>query len=94
MTFTAFGVLYQLLLPGLKQVIFKAGHPVSSSENHKMITAPNGPILLQVRLACALRYFAGGSVLYNIATTCGISHTSVHNSVNYVVEAVNQHYTP
>ena len=49
---------------------------------------PNGPITTSVRLACALRYFAGGSA-YDIMVVYGISHTEVFESVWYVVEAVN-----
>ena len=37
---------------------------------------PNGPIhhMSGFRLACAIHWFAGGS-LYDIMTTCGNSHT-------------------
>ena len=41
-----------------------------------------------MHLACALRYFAGGSP-YDIMATFGISHTDVMDSVWYVVHAVN-----
>ncbi|KAI2501607.1 DDE superfamily endonuclease [Fragilaria crotonensis] len=50
----------------------------------------NGQITPDVRLACALRWFAGGSA-YDIMTTYGISHTDTMNSVWYVVDAVNRH---
>lgn len=49
---------------------------------------PNGTIDTKVRLACAIRYFAGGSA-YDIMGKYGISHTEVLASVWYVVEAVN-----
>lgn len=52
--------------------------------------APNGPISPDVRLACALRWFAGGSV-YDIMSTYGIGHTDTLNSCWYVVDAVNRH---
>ncbi len=48
----------------------------------------NGPITTSVRLACAIRFFAGGS-LYDIMGKCGISHSEVMESVWYVVDAVN-----
>ena len=48
----------------------------------------NGPILPAVRLACALRYFAGGS-RYDIATSFGISISEVTESAWEVVDAVN-----
>ena len=40
---------------------------------------PNGPISADVRLACAIRWFTGGST-YGIMTTYGISHTDTINS--------------
>ena len=49
---------------------------------------PNGSIDSSVRLACALRYFAGGSP-YDLMGKYGISHTVVMESVWYVVQAVN-----
>jgi len=48
----------------------------------------NGHIQSSVRLACALRYFAGGSP-YDLMGKYGISHTVVMESVWYVVEAIN-----
>ena len=44
---------------------------------------PNGPISMSVRLACALRYFAGGSPL-DLMTTFQISFRSVLYSVWFV----------
>ncbi|KAL3770316.1 hypothetical protein ACHAWO_008541 [Cyclotella atomus] len=52
-------------------------------------TPPNGKIHTSVRLACALRYSAGGSP-YDIISTNGISHTEQFDSVWYVVDAVNK----
>ena len=43
---------------------------------------------MSVRLACALRVFAGGSV-YDLMSNYGISHTDVMDSVWHVVHAVN-----
>ncbi|KAL3772660.1 hypothetical protein ACHAW5_008610 [Stephanodiscus triporus] len=48
----------------------------------------NGRISTSVRLACALRIFAGGSV-YDLMSNYGISHTDVMDSVWHVVHAVN-----
>ena len=56
--------------------------------NHTMSRC-NGPILPSVRLACALRYFAGGSN-YDIATTFGIAPSEIFESVWEVVDAVNR----
>jgi hypothetical protein len=51
---------------------------------------PNGPISPDVRLACAIHWFAGGSP-YDIMTTYGIGHTDTINSCWYVVDAINRH---
>jgi hypothetical protein len=51
---------------------------------------PNGLISPDVRLACAIRWFAGGSA-YNLMTTYGIGHTDTINSCWYVVDAINRH---
>jgi hypothetical protein len=59
-------------------------------EKFNLPPVPNGIIDSSIRLACALRYFAGGST-YDLAPLYGISHTEVFNSVWYVVEAVNSH---
>jgi hypothetical protein len=50
---------------------------------------PNGTISTSVRLACALRNYAGGSV-YDIMSSYGISHTELFESVWYVVDAINK----
>ena len=58
--------------------------------NHTDPPTPNGKISSDVRLGCALRYFAGGSP-GDILSTYRISLTSVLLSVSWgVVEAVNQ----
>jgi hypothetical protein len=58
------------------------------SPNYKPPPVPNGLIATTVRLACAIRYFAGGSP-YDLMAKYGISHSEVLASVWYVVEAVN-----
>jgi hypothetical protein len=60
----------------------------ASGQSAPIYFVPNGPILPDVRLACAICWFAGGS-LYNIMTTYGIGHTDAMNSCWYVVDAVN-----
>ena len=52
--------------------------------------APNGRIHPTVRLACALRIFAGGEAI-DVACTYGISRTEVHDSVDYVRNSINSH---
>ena len=44
---------------------------------------------LTVRLACALRFFAGGEA-YDISVMFGVSHSSVFESIDIVVEAINK----
>ncbi len=48
----------------------------------------NGLVSTSVRLACALRYFTGGSP-YDIMAKYGLSHVSVYESIWAVVEAVD-----
>jgi hypothetical protein len=50
----------------------------------------NGPIYPAVRLACALRYFAGGSPL-DIMGLFSVGHTDVLDSVWFIVDAINTH---
>lgn len=82
MSYFTFKRLATLLRPG----IVLASGKKESSRNH----LHNGPILPEVRLACALRWFAGGSI-YDIMTTFGVSHTDAIDSCWYVVDAVNTH---
>ena len=49
---------------------------------------PNGRIANSIRVACAIRYFAGGAV-YDILTVFGISESSLYASISMVVDAVN-----
>ena len=51
---------------------------------------PNGPISPDVRLACAIRWFSGGSA-YDLMTTYGIGHSDTIRSYWYVVDAINSH---
>lgn len=51
---------------------------------------PNGPISPDVRLACALHWFAGGST-YNIMMTYSFGHTHTDNCYWYVVDSISKH---
>ena len=82
MKFSSFQRLATMLCP----YIIAASGKKQSSRNYLQ----NGRILPEVRLACALRWFAGGSV-YDIMTSYGMSHTDVLNSCWYVVDAINTH---
>jgi hypothetical protein len=82
MKFDTFNRLASMLSP---YIIASSGKK-QSSRNY----LHNGAILPQVCLACALRWFAGGSI-YDIMTTFGIGHTDAINSCWFVVDAVNRH---
>ena len=56
--------------------------------NYKPPPVRNGLVSTSVRLACALRYFVGGSP-YDIMAKYGLSHKSVYESIWAVIEAVN-----
>jgi DDE superfamily endonuclease len=63
---------------------------VLGGRNFKLPPVPNGRIDSSVRLACAIRYFAGGSP-YDLAPLYGIAHAEIFFSLWYVVEAINNH---
>jgi hypothetical protein len=67
--------------------------PYIIAVSHQKYTAPyvpNGRISPDVRLACAIHWFAGGSA-YGIMTTYGIGHSDTINSCWYVLDAINRH---
>lgn len=90
MSYEAFEALYRIILPGLKEFAEKHRISMSFEEKDSTYRPPNGPILPRVRLACAIRYFAGGSA-YDIALTYGISCSVVHESVSIVADVINHH---
>ena len=61
---------------------------LANRKNHRYV--PNGLITPSVRLACALRYFAGGSP-YDIMSSYCAGYPDVIHSVWYVVDAINAH---
>lgn len=83
MSYGIFLKLYDKLLPYLVKA---SGY----RDYEKAFYIHNGKIPLSVRLACAIRYFAGGSA-YDIVCKYGISHTDVYVSVWMVVDAINMH---
>jgi hypothetical protein len=64
----------------------KAGSATSRTKQVTMLHS----ITTSVRLACALRYFAGGSP-YDLMTTYQLGYTDTVNSIWYVFEAINAH---
>ena len=81
MKFSTFKRLANELRPYILQATGQKGG--DTSRRH----VPNGRISPDVRLACAIRWFSGGSP-YDMMTTYGISHTETLNSYWYVVDAV------
>jgi DDE superfamily endonuclease len=77
---------FQNLASLLSPLIISFSNKKQNSRNY----IHNGTITPDVRLACALRWFAGGST-HDIMTTYGISRTETINSIWYVVDAVNNH---
>jgi hypothetical protein len=65
----------------------KGGRKGRKGGVYKPPPIPNGYISTSVRLALALRYFAGGSP-YDLMVKYGVSHSSVFDSVWIVVEAI------
>ena len=84
MSYRTFGRLYRLLEEDLKR---ESG--TKRFETDYVDRSPNGPVLLTVRLAAAIRFFAGGEA-YDIAVMFGISHSVVFESVTFVVDAINK----
>ena len=62
MDYPSFLELHELLKDGIEEYVHKEGTTTNSSANQPFYSK-NGKITLQIRLACALRYFAGGSYL-------------------------------
>ena len=74
MDFTAFHHLHELLKNGISEYIWK--DQVRHSNGGKCFHYRNGEITTELRLACALRFFAGGSYL-DITISHGIGKTDV-----------------
>ena len=81
MDHAAFQKLYKILQNGIMEYL-------AQKSTGESFYVPNGPIDCQVRLAMALRYFAGGSYL-DILMSHGVGKTDFYNSVWAVVHAVN-----
>jgi hypothetical protein len=92
MSYKSFWVLHSKLATKINITRLKARRYVPKGGRkggkYKLPPIRNGRISTSVRLACALRFFAGGSV-YDIMGNYGISHTDVMDSVWHVVHAVN-----
>ena len=78
MSYETFFVLFVKIETELYQII---------KYNPEIKRGPNGRIDPPLRLACALRFFAGGDVL-DMITSFGISKTEIHKSITYIIEAI------
>ena len=83
--FRTFRRLYRLLEPHLK----KARGGSNRDDPDYVERSPTGPIPLNVRLVCTLRFIVGGKA-YTISVMFDISHLSTFESVDIVTNAVNQ----
>jgi len=92
MSYESFWQLHLKLATGINSARLTARRYVvkggQKGGRFKLPPIQNGRISTSVRLACALRVFAGGSV-YDLMSNYGISHTDVMDSVWHVVHAVN-----
>ena len=100
MSYQAFCSLHEKLESGIIESIKEAAEGRKKKKrslrrrrrkcnNPKPPPPPNGDITTSVRLACALRYFSGGSP-YDIMSNFGVSHSEMMDSVWYVVDATNR----
>ena len=62
MDYPSFLELHELLKDGIEEYVRKEATSTNTSANEPFYRK-NGKITTQIRLACALRYFAGGSYL-------------------------------
>ena len=83
MSYRTFFRLYRMIEDDLKREI-----GTKRFESDYVERSTNGPILLTVRLAAALRFFAGGEA-YDIAVMFGISHSAIFELVEFVVDVIN-----
>lgn len=81
MSFQCFKKLYNIVKEELEWEV-----DLSEALNEEAV--PNGLIANTVRLAAALRFFAGGAI-YDIQAIFGISYSAVLESIECVVAAVN-----
>jgi hypothetical protein len=92
MSYYSFWRLHEKLEGKIKEVTSKVtGYSPKEANGEKQSVPPiaNGIISSSVRLAIAIRYFAGASP-YDIMVKYGVSHTSVFESIWMIVEAVNE----
>ena len=87
MDYVAFKSLYRLLQSGIQEYLINE-REINDGNNGLDFYMRNGRITTEIRLACALRYFAGGSYL-DIMLSHGIGKTDLYRSIWAVVHAMN-----
>ena len=88
MDYAAFQRLHELLNDGIVQYIRRSDSSLNYSQNQCFFVR-NGNITTEICLACALRYFAGGSYL-DITMSHAIGVTDFYLSVWAIVDATNR----
>ena len=76
MDYVAFNLLHRLLQEGIQEYIINE-REINDGNNGLEFYMRNGRITTEIRLACALRYFAGGSYL-DITLSHGIGKTDLY----------------
>ena len=79
--------LHRLLQSGIHEYIINE-REINDGNNGLEFYMRNGQITTEIRLACALRYFAGGSYL-DITLSHGIGKTDLYRSIWAVIHATN-----
>ena len=87
MDYIAFKSLHRLLQSGIQEYLINE-REINDGNNGLEFYMRNGRITTEIRLACALRYFAGGSYL-DIMLSHGIGKTDLYRSIWAVVHATN-----
>ena len=87
MDYIAFKSLHCLLQSGIQEYLVNE-REINDGNNGLDFCMRNGRITTEIRLACALRYFAGGSYL-DITLSHGIGKTDLYQSIWAVVHATN-----
>ena len=87
MDYIAFKSLHCILQKGIQGYIINE-REINDENNRLDFYMRNGRITTEIHLACALRYFAGGSYL-DITVSHGIGKTDLYCSIWAVVHATN-----
>ena len=87
MDYIAFKSLHCILQTGIQEYIINE-REINDKNNGLDFYMRNGRITTEIRLACALCYFAGGSYL-DITVSHGIGKTDLYHSIWAVIHATN-----